>query len=191
MVTGDVARDVLTRHLPLAPARQDPAPFVLATAHRAALTSDRVALDALLEGLGAIGLPVRLPLHPRTRAALERFELLPCIPATVRLEAPLGYLEMLGAVRDAAVVVTDSGGIQREAYWLGTPCITIRGETEWEETVACGANTLLPATRCRDQLAGLVAQRQGRGRSEPWGREAYGDGGAASRVADAMRGFLD
>jgi UDP-N-acetylglucosamine 2-epimerase len=190
VVTGDVARDVLIRHLSLAPAPSHTGPFILATAHRAALTSDRVALDSFLAGLGATGLPVRFPLHPRTRAALERFGLMECIPSSVRLESPLGYLELLGAVRDAAIVVTDSGGVQREAFWLGTPCITIRAETEWEETVACGANTLLPAALCREELAALVARRRRPGLA-PWDRSAYGDGNAASRVADAVRGFLD
>src|SRR6478736_4058096 len=76
-----------------------------------------------------IGLPVRMPLHPRTRGALERFGLMEAVPRSVTLEVPLGYLETLAAVRDAAVVITDSGGVQREAYWLGTPCITVRTET--------------------------------------------------------------
>jgi UDP-N-acetylglucosamine 2-epimerase len=191
VVTGDVARDVLVFHLPLAPAPSDSGPYVLATAHRAALTSDRTALESLLSGLGDTGLPVRLPLHPRTRVALERFGLMECVPSSVRLESPLGYLELLAAVRDAAVVVTDSGGVEREAFWLGTPCITIRAETEWEETVACGANTLLPAAQCREELAALVARRRRRGGLDGWDRSVYGEGDAALRVADAVRGFLD
>jgi UDP-GlcNAc3NAcA epimerase len=191
VVTGDVARDVLMRHLPLAPPADDAGPFILATAHRAALTSDRLALESLLAGLGATGLPVRFPLHPRTRAALEQFGLMECVPGSVRLESPLGYLELLGAVRDAAVVVTDSGGVQREAFWLGTPCITIRGETEWQETVACGANTLLPAMLCREELPDLVDRRLRRGGLDTWDRSVYGDGDAAERVVDALRGFLD
>jgi UDP-N-acetylglucosamine 2-epimerase len=190
-VTGDVARDVLLRHLPLAPAANGSGPFILATAHRAALTSDRFALESLRAGLGSTGLPVRLPLHPRTRAALERFGLMECTRSSIRLESPLGYLELLGAVRDADVVVTDSGGVQREAFWLGTPCITVRGETEWQETVACGANTLLPADQCRELLPELVARCRRRGGPGTWDRTAYGDGNAASRVAHAVRGFLD
>lgn len=191
VVTGDVARDVLMRHLTLTPPPVEAPPFALVTAHRAALTADRAALAALLVGLGSIGLPVRLPLHPRTRGALERFGLMGAIPPSVTVEPPLGYLEMLAAVRDAAIVVTDSGGVQREAYWLGTPCITLRAETEWEETVASGANALLPAVAAPDELAALVALQRRRRDTHPWTPTAYGDGQAAGRVADAVGGLLD
>jgi UDP-N-acetylglucosamine 2-epimerase len=190
-VTGDVARDVLIRHLRLALPPSSSAPFALATAHRAALTADPEALAMLVEALGAIGLPVRMPLHPRTRTALQQYGLMKLIPPSVQIEAPLGYLNMLGAVRDAAVVITDSGGLQREAYWLGTPCITVRAETEWEETVALGANALLPAASCRDELAALVDRQRRLRAARPWDREAYGDGDAATRVADAVGGLLD
>jgi UDP-GlcNAc3NAcA epimerase len=186
VTTGDVAHDVLRRHLPLAPAADGRPPFALATAHRAALTADPDALASLLDGLGRLGLPVRLPLHPRTREALERFELLAAVPASVELGPPMGYLETIAAVRDAAVVITDSGGIQREAYWLGTPCITVRGETEWVETVACGANALLPPLSAARRLGDLVAEQRRRRRELPWTPDAYGDGHAAERLAEAV-----
>jgi UDP-GlcNAc3NAcA epimerase len=191
VVTGDIARDVLEHHLRLAPPPITTTPFAFATAHRAALTADSEALLSLLEALGRIGLPVRMPLHPRTRGALDRFGLLKAVPRSVSLEAPLGYLETVAAVRDAEVVITDSGGIQREAYWLGTPCITVRTETEWVETVASGANALLPAVAARDGLAPLVARQRERRRSLPWTPDAYGEGNAASRIADAVGGLLD
>lgn len=191
VVTGDVARDVLIRHLQVAPPPAKAPPFALATAHRAALTSDRTALGALLAALGTIGLPVRLPLHPRTRVALEAFGLMETIPSAVQIEPPLGYLDMLAAVRDAAVIITDSGGVQREAYWLGTPCVTVRAETEWEETVAVGANALLPAIAAPDELGGLVNRQRQRRAVQPWDRGAYGDGDAATRVAEAVEGLLD
>jgi len=190
-LTGDVARDVLIRHLRVVPPRASDTPFALATAHRAALTSDRAALAALLAGLGAIGLPVRMPLHPRTRLALERYGLLDAVPDSVRLEPPLGYLDMLAAVRDAAIVITDSGGVQREAYWLGTPCVTVRSETEWEETVAIGANALLPAVASREELPALVDQQRRRRAAALWEADIYGDGNAATQVADAVGGLLD
>jgi UDP-N-acetylglucosamine 2-epimerase len=190
-VTGDVARDVLTRHLRLAPPPSGGPPFALATAHRAGLTSDPVALGALFAALGGLGLPVRLPLHPRTRDALQRFGLLESIPPTVTIGPPLGYLEMIAAVRDAAVVITDSGGLQREAYWLGTPCVTVRGETEWVETVAAGANALLPAHAAPESLAALVGEQRRRRAGAAWVPDAYGDGAAAGRVADAVARLLD
>jgi len=191
-VTGDVARDVLVRHTRLAPAAAAAGePFALVTAHRAALTSDPAALAGLLAALGGLGLPVRLPLHPRTRDALRRYGLVHDVPPNVTLSPPLGYLEMIAAVRDAAVVITDSGGLQREAYWLGTPCVTVRGETEWIETVTAGANTLLPAHAAPTALAGLVAELRRRRGQVAWAPDAYGDGAAAGRVADAVARLLD
>jgi UDP-N-acetylglucosamine 2-epimerase len=191
VVTGDVARDVLIRNLRIAPAPSTQRPFALATAHRAALTANRAALADLVSALGMIDLPVRLPLHPRTRAALERFGLLEAIPPSVEIAPPLGYLELLAAVRDAAVVVTDSGGVQREAYWLGTPCVTVRTETEWEETVAAGANALVRPGAAYEQLAAAVHRQRRLRETQPWISDAYGDGDAASRVADAIGGLLD
>jgi UDP-GlcNAc3NAcA epimerase len=191
VVTGDVARDVLMRHLRIAPLSAGGGSFVLATAHRAALTSDRVGLAALLGALGDLDLPVRLPLHPRTREALQRFDLLGSIPPTVTVGPPLGYLEMIAAVRDAAAVITDSGGVQREAYWLGTPCVTIRGETEWVETVTAGANALWPVHEATASLASLVESQRRHAKRTPWAPDAYGDGTAAARVADAVARLLD
>jgi UDP-N-acetylglucosamine 2-epimerase len=191
VVTGDVARDVLIRSLGVAPAPSAHPPFALATAHRAAITASPAALADLISALGTIGLSVRLPLHPRTRAALEHFGLMPALPPSVEIGPPLGYLELLAAVRDAAVVVTDSGGVQREAYWLGTPCVTVRAETEWGETVAAGANALVPPGFAREQLAAVVDRQRAFREARPWRADAYGAGDAASRVADAIGGLLD
>ena len=188
--TGDVARDVLLRHLQQSPGSQQHSPFALATFHRAALTSDQTALVALVEALGKLDMPIVLPLHPRTRGALEHFDLLRRLPPGVDLRLPLGYLETIAAVRDAAVVITDSGGLQREAYWLGTPCVTIRGETEWTETVACGANALLPAIDAPRRLAEIVDSQRRKAELTPWTADAYGDGHAADRISDAIAGFL-
>jgi UDP-N-acetylglucosamine 2-epimerase len=188
--TGDVARDVLIRHLEQRPGSDRSAPFILATFHRAALTADEAALGALVEALGQLDLPILLPLHPRTRGALERFDLLGRLPSSVDVRLPLGYLETIAAVRDAAVVITDSGGLQREAYWLGTPCVTIRGETEWTETVACGANALVPAAKAPRMLADTVDHQRRRAKVDPWSPDAYGDGHAADRISDAIAGFL-
>jgi UDP-N-acetylglucosamine 2-epimerase (non-hydrolysing) len=188
--TGDVARDVLLRHLSQSPTSHGTTPFVLATFHRAALTADRGALGALVEALANLDMPIVLPLHPRTRGALERFDLLRRLPRTVDVRLPLGYLETIAAVRDAAVVITDSGGLQREAYWLGTPCVTIRGETEWTETVACGANALVPATDAPDKLVETVERQRQNAKQSPWMPDAYGDGHAADRISEAISEFL-
>jgi UDP-GlcNAc3NAcA epimerase len=186
VVTGDVARDVLVVHLPAAPPAAASAPFALATAHRAALTFDAGALSALLSALGELDMPVVMPLHPRTRKALHQFGLLAAVPPSVTIQPPLGYAETIAAVRDASVVITDSGGLQREAYWLGTPCITLRGETEWVETVDAGANTLLPPHLAPGRLAHLVEEQRRRRREAPWSADAYGDGHAADRISDVI-----
>ena len=184
VATGDVARDILIRSLRAAPPPRGGEPFALVTIHRAALTGDSEKLRQVLGALGSLGLPAVFPMHPRTRLALERYGLGAVVPGSVTVREPFGYLDTIAAVRDAAVVVTDSGGLQREAYWLGTPCVTLRGETEWAETVECGANALVPpehaATRLADTARAQCARRGG------WTSDAYGAGDAAERVADAI-----
>ena len=186
VTTGDVARDVLLRHLRLTPPPAGGPPFALATIHRAALTNDGDALQSVIEGLAGLGMPVIFPIHPRTRQAFERFGLLGSVPASISVRSPMGYLETIAAARDAAVVVTDSGGLQREAYWLGTPCVTLRGDTEWVETVECGANALVPPLAARETLARTVAEQCRRKKENSWVADAYGAGNAAERVADAI-----
>ena len=135
--------DRLTPHAPGA--------YVLATVHRAANTDDPARLAAILDGLGRLGVPVLLPLHPRTRARLGGLTLAP----TVEVRDPASYLEMLTLTRHARRVVTDSGGLQKEAHWLGVPCVTLREETEWVETLDGGWNLLVGADA--DRLAAAVA----------------------------------
>jgi UDP-N-acetylglucosamine 2-epimerase len=94
-----------------------------------------------MKALGDLGEPVIVPLHPRTRAALAAMAC-PTTPQ-VRLIDPVGYLDMLALIASARLVLTDSGGVQKEAYWLGVPCLTLRSETEWVETVHAGWNTLV------------------------------------------------
>jgi UDP-GlcNAc3NAcA epimerase len=140
--------------------------------------------------LGALEMPVLFAVHPRTRLALERFDLIQRIPPSVSIRPPLGYLEAIAAIRDAAVVITDSGGLQREAYWLGTPCVTLRTETEWVETVECGANTMVQPMLAREALLSAVhEQRRGR-KVGAWPTNAYGDGDAAERVAAAVASYF-
>ena len=114
--------------------------FLLATVHRAENTDDRDHLAQLMAAFSSLGETVVLPVHPRTRKMLERFQIVP--GARVILVEPLGYLDMVMLEQAARIILTDSGGIQKEAYWLGVPCVTLREETEWVETVANGWNTL-------------------------------------------------
>ena len=116
-------------------------PFVLATIHRAENTDDPECLEAILTALGQAQLPVLLPLHPRTRLRIAEHGLEPLL-GRLTLTEPLGFLAMVLLERRAALVVTDSGGVQKEAFLQGTPCVTVRRETEWVELLDCGWNRL-------------------------------------------------
>lgn len=186
---GDVAYDVLRRAIARAPApasvaAYDPgwgSAFVYVTLHRAELVDDPERLAPVMEALSESPLPCIFPAHPRTAATLERLGARS--NGQVRLCEPLGYLESVGLLSHAAAVVTDSGGIQREAYWLGIPCITVRDETEWLETLECGANRLVAPAAARE-LAGTIRRAvDGRAGGGGWSRDAYGDGRAAERSA--------
>src|SRR5207247_11376284 len=131
-------------------------------------------LRRIVDGLGRIGERVVFPAHPRTRATLGA---LGELPANVEILSPLGYLDMAALVSQARVLVTDSGGLQKEAYWYGVPCVTARPSTEWKDTVELGANVLVDDDR--EQLAAAVASARMPDERPP----LYGDGHAAERVA--------
>ncbi len=177
------ASDAVLASLGLAAGR-----YVLATVHRAENTDDPARLRAIMAALqeaGAVAGAVVLPLHPRTRAVLGREAI--AVPAAVRVVDPAPYLEMIGLVANARAVMTDSGGVQKEAFFLKVPCLTLRAETEWVETVACGANRIMgiPPRGVRAALEELVA-----GRWKPdFGARPYGDGDAADRIVASLRAF--
>ena len=184
-VVGDVMADAARIFAPLADRASgivaelglEPGGYALATVHRAGNTEEG-SLSRVVEALSAIELPVILPLHPRTRAAMERDDL--SFDGWVRVAPPLGYLEFTALLRAAKVVVTDSGGVQKEAYLHGVPCLTLRSETEWVETVEEGWNRLVGADE--DLLAeGIANPPRGTGP-----RDAYGDGFAAERIAQLV-----
>ncbi|MDX2194081.1 MAG: UDP-N-acetylglucosamine 2-epimerase (non-hydrolyzing) [Gemmatimonadales bacterium] len=185
---GDIMLDVARRQLPRgraawpAEAGARPARFAVATIHRAENTDDAGRLSRLVRALGDLGLPVLLPLHPRTAGALARCGL--TLPPAVRAVAPLGHAELLGLARDAHVVLTDSGGLQKEAYFVGTPCITLRGETEWVETVATGWNVLVDADS--DRLRDALRRFEVRPAERP---PLYGEGDTAERIAAILDGW--
>ena len=123
--------------------------YYLATIHRAENTDDPARLNAILTALGGLPLPVFVPLHPRTRKILRDLPPGTFDSQQIRIIEPLGYLDMISAVLRSRAVLTDSGGLQKESVWLGIPCITLRDETEWIETLEDGFNQVVGASTAR------------------------------------------
>ncbi len=121
--------------------------YLVATVHRPGNTDVRENLTAIMKALGESGRTIVFPMHPRTRKLLQQFGLWDRIPGNIHVTDPLGYLDMIRLMSDAEKILTDSGGIQKEAYLLGVPCITLRENTEWVETVEDGWNVLVGADR--------------------------------------------
>jgi len=140
-VVGDVMYDAVCYYRRKAICPVSEGPYVLASLHRAENTDDPRRLRGILAALGEAPVPVVLPLHPRTRRIVEQE--CPIISGQIQLLEPLSYFAMLGYLRDCAFVITDSGGLQKEAYFFGKKCITVRDETEWTELVAGGANRVV------------------------------------------------
>jgi UDP-N-acetylglucosamine 2-epimerase (non-hydrolysing)/UDP-GlcNAc3NAcA epimerase len=186
-VVGDVMVDVASLLAPRARADDGPleaagvaaGEYLLVTAHRAGNVDDPARLTLLVDLLLSLGAPVVLPLHPRTRARLEAADLLDRLAAGAILLPPLGYLAFTSLLTRARAVLTDSGGVQKEAYLAGVPCVTLRDTTEWVETVRSGWNVLvdLDADAARAALDRPVPSER---------PQLYGDGRAAGRVVAAM-----
>jgi UDP-N-acetylglucosamine 2-epimerase (non-hydrolysing)/UDP-GlcNAc3NAcA epimerase len=180
-VVGDVMADAARLFAPIARERialgREPRSYVLATVHREANVA-QPRLGRIVDGLNRLRWPVVFPAHPRTRASIER-EALRLAPH-VELREPVGYLELTALAEQARAVVTDSGGLQKEAYWLGVPCVTVRPSTEWVDTVEAGANVLVD-----DDPDALVAAVESA--AMPAERPVlYGDGHASERIAGVL-----
>ena len=188
-LVGDAMADVTLRFAPLARERStalrdhgvSPGSYVLVTAHRAGNVDVPERLERLVAILEALPLDAVLPLHPRTRARLETAGLIDRVRALpgLRVTPPLGYLDTLELTRNARAVLTDSGGLQKEAYLLGTPCVTMRPSTEWVETVECGWNVLVDL----DREAALAALEREPPAERP---DLYGGGRAGEAIAAAL-----
>jgi UDP-GlcNAc3NAcA epimerase len=158
--------------------------FVLATVHRAENTDSPDRLRAIIEGLVKVArtIPVVLPLHPRTRKLLADSGLEAKLESSVKVIDPVGYYDMVRLESSAAVVATDSGGVQKEAYFYGVPCVTLRTETEWVELVDLGWNRIVPPVDS-DQIRTQVIEAIG---TKGEDQKPYGDGSAASIIVDAL-----
>jgi UDP-N-acetylglucosamine 2-epimerase len=185
--TGDVMYDSLLAVLPraqkvAAAALGDrclqPGAYYLATVHRPANTDDPAVLAQLIEAFAALDAPVVLPLHPRTRAALETAGI--TLPEAVQAEEPAGYTEMVALEANARAVLTDSGGVQREAYFLAVPCVTLREDSEWPELVATGWNVLAGS------ITQLIVEAAQRPRPETAPPALFGDGHAAEKIVEIL-----
>ena len=183
-VTGDVMYDAVLRASAAAGPPDREGPYYAATIHRAENTDDPEKLAWILDVLSALAqdMPVVLPLHPRTKATLERTGMNDRASALTLIE-PVGYAEMMRLVGGATAVLTDSGGLQKEAFFLGKPVHIFRTETEWVELIDTGWAGLLPPGSDRDTAIASIRKRGG----TPGGEcTAYGDGKAALKVVDAV-----
>ncbi len=184
-VVGDVMADATRLFRQVARERStilgrlgiEPGSYVVATVHREANVRPE-RLRRIAEGLASSERPVILPAHPRTRAALATEAIF--MPAHVRVIDPLGYLDFAALASQAAAIATDSGGLQKEAYWYGVPCVTMRPSTEWVDTVEAGANVLT------DDDPGLIAAALAAARMPERRPVLYGDGHASEQIAAAL-----
>lgn len=160
--------------------------YLLATVHRAENTDNVARLRAILTALSAIKETVVFPVHPRTRKLLsERSGDGLSLAGNVRVVEPVGYLDMLMLEQNARMILTDSGGVQKEAYWLKVPCVTLRDETEWVETVEAGWNILVGADAKR-----IVQAVSGFRPAEGSYRQLYGDGRVAEQCVYVLESHI-
>ncbi len=189
-VTGDVMVDALAFNRVIADERSDvldrlglaPGDYLVLTIHRASNTDDPAVLGAILAAIGAIDRPVVFPVHPRTRHAMAGNGIE--FPANVRAVEPLGYLDMIRLLSSAERLLTDSGGMQKEAYVLGVPCVTLRDTTEWIETLEDGWNVL--AGTDHDTILEAVRRPFPSAERLP----VYGDGRASEAIVREIGSFF-
>ena len=190
--TGDVMVDMLESARPIAMEKSRildrlglvPKGYLAMTMHRPANTDDPRRLRAVLAALGRTGFPVIFPAHPRTQKALRESGLLAEMPPNLRMIEPLGYIDILRLMSGARCVLTDSGGMQKEAFLLGVRCATLRDNTEWTETLVDGRNTLVGADEAKIFAAIEAPDLGRRSKAMPFGRA--GASGRIARIIDAQ-----
>jgi UDP-GlcNAc3NAcA epimerase len=180
IVSGDVMYDATMYYKTMATKAPFDPGYVLVTCHRAENTDDREKLYGIVRALNQINQQVRVifPLHPRTQAKLRDYGL----KLEVTVIEPVGYLDMIGLLNDTSLVITDSGGLQKEAYFFMKPCITLRDQTEWNELVQLGCNVLTGTDTEK-----IVSEFQKMNSSKlDFTKEIYGDGRAAKKIVDGL-----
>jgi UDP-N-acetylglucosamine 2-epimerase len=188
VVAGDVMYDALLHNRVMAQAasaenleklKLRSGEYYLLTIHRAENTGDTRSFAEIFDAMNELDRPVLFPVHPRTRNFLEHHHL--PLPANIRQLPPVGFLEMLGFEQNAKVIMTDSGGVQKEAFYLDVPCVTLRGRTEWPETIELGANRLAGTKKESILEAVAMAVRTKRAPGNP-----YGNGVAAIKIVSEL-----
>jgi UDP-GlcNAc3NAcA epimerase len=186
-VVGDVMYDILLQVQPRLDVRAEALlptlhitaqSYVLVTVHRPANTDDPIAMRDIAYALNRLEMPVVFPVHPRTRACLESYGII--WKKHVQLIEPVGYFDMLALERAAYRILTDSGGVQKEAFLLGVPCVTLREETEWTETIDAGWNVLVGSC-CQGIIEAI-----GRSLPKPLRQNPFGNGDAAIRISQGL-----
>ena len=192
---GDVMYDAALFYAPQAEKKSrileglslTPKGFVLATVHRAENTDDPIILESLFQALNSISkdLPVVLPLHPRTRSSLEKLNIKKSLNSSFKMIDPVGYFDMIKLTQNARFVMTDSGGLQKEAFFYRTPCLTLRTETEWVELVDLGWNELVPPVS-KEAIISKAQALMEKPTSSAKEASPYGKGQASVKVLDAL-----
>lgn len=187
-LVGDVMVDAMNYNRTIAEERSriledvgvEPGDYLVATVHRPSNTDSPENMAAILGALGEADRSVVFPVHPRTRKFLREYGLLAEMPENIRVIEPLGYLDMLRLMAQAEKILTDSGGVQKEAYMLGVPCITLRENTEWVETVEAGWNVLVGAER--ERIVDAVRHFSPGSRQ----KSIFGDGDASRLIRETL-----
>lgn len=186
-MVGDVMYDMVLQARPRIAARVQhllrsmhvsPREYLLATVHRPVNTDDAMAMRNIAQALNTLTMPILFPLHPRTRSRMEGYGI--TWGSHIQFMEPAGYLDMLTLEQHAHRILTDSGGMQKEAFLLGVPCVTLRAETEWMETVEAGWNVLVGS-----RTPAIIAAVS-RAEPNPPARNLYGEGDAAYRIVQSL-----
>ena len=190
---GDVMYDAVLYNMSIAEENYSlekfhltPKNYILGTIHRAENTDDIDKMTAIINAFVNLDFKVLLPLHPRTRNKLEAYGLLEKLNAAsnIIMSEPISYLEMLLLEKNASAIVTDSGGVQKEAYFAKVPCFTLRDETEWVETVEIGWNRLV--NPLKENLVDLINSFE----EKDYKEELYGDGKAGEKITQLIKEYL-